>query len=128
MIAGGDNAQGLILFAHGARDPGWAEPLELLAAKVRDRAPGRSVRLAFLELMQPDLSHAAAELVDSGVTAIRIVPIFLGQGGHLRRDLPALVEGLRARHPGIAIECAPPAGEDEGVLDALAAYCAGNLT
>ena len=128
MIAGGDKAQGLILFAHGAREPGWAEPLELLAAKVRDRAPGLGVRLAFLELMQPDLSHAAAELIGSGVTAIRIVPIFLGQGGHLRRDLPALVDGLRARHPGIAIDCAPPAGEDERVLDALAAYCARNLT
>ena len=116
------------MFAHGARDPGWAEPFELLAAKVRNRAPGQSVRLAFLELMQPDLSHAAAELIGSGVTAIRILPIFLGQGGHLRRDLPALVEGLRARHPGIAIDCAPPAGEDEGVLEALAAYCALNLT
>ena len=128
MIAGGDKTRGLILFAHGARDPGWAEPFELLVAKVRDRAPGQSVRLAFLELMQPDLSHAAAELIGSGITAIRIVPIFLGQGGHLRRDLPALVEGLRARHRGIEIDCAPPAGEDEGVLEALAAYCARNLT
>ena len=116
------------MFAHGARDPGWAEPFEHLAAKVRDRVPGQNIRLAFLELMQPDLPGAAADLIASGVTAIRIVPIFLGQGGHLRRDLPALVEELRARHPGIAIDCATPAGEDEGVLDALAAYCARNLT
>lgn len=128
MIAGGDKTRGLILFAHGARDLGWAEPFELLAAKVRGRAPGQSVRLAFLESMQPDLSHAAAELIGSGVTAIRIVPVFLGRGGHLRRDVPALVEELRALHPGIAIDCAPPAGEDEGVLDALAAYCAQYLT
>jgi sirohydrochlorin cobaltochelatase len=78
--------------------------------------------------MQPDLSQAAAELIGSGVTRIRIVPIFLGRGGHLRRDLPALVDGLRARHPGVEIDCAPPAGEDEGILDALAAYSIRDLT
>ena len=108
MIAGGDKTRGLILFAHGARDPGWAEPFELLAAKVRDRAPGQSVRLAFLELMQPDLSHAAAELIGSGITAIRISPL--------------------KRRMSRPIDCAPPAGEDEGVLEALAAYCAYDLT
>jgi sirohydrochlorin cobaltochelatase len=112
MITAGHKAQGLILFAHGARESAWTEPFERLAAKVRKGAPGAKVRVAFLESMQPDLSQAAAELIGSGVTTIRIVPI-LGQGGHLRRDLPALVDGLRARHPGIEIECAPPAGEDE---------------
>jgi sirohydrochlorin cobaltochelatase len=128
MIAVGHKERGLILFAHGARDAGWAEPFERLVAKIRKDAPGEIVRLAFLELMQPDLSQAAAELIGSGVTRIRIVPIFLGQGGHLRRDLPALVDTLRARHPGIEIDCAPPAGEDEGILDALAAYCVRHLT
>ena len=29
---------GLILFAHGARDPRWAEPFEAVAARVRERA------------------------------------------------------------------------------------------
>jgi sirohydrochlorin ferrochelatase len=28
------------------------------------------------------------------------VPLFLGTGGHLRRDLPPLVDALRAAHPG----------------------------
>ena len=128
MITIGDKGRGLILFAHGARDPRWAEPFEHLADRVRKGAPGREVRLAFLESMQPDLSRAAADLVGCGVGAIRIVPLFLGPGGHLRRDLPALVERLRARHPGVEIDCAPAPGEDEGMLEALAAYCIRNLT
>ena len=32
-------ARGLILFAHGSREPGWAEPFEQLAARVRVAAP-----------------------------------------------------------------------------------------
>lgn len=117
----------LILFAHGARDPGWAEPFERLAAKVRAIAPGHEVRLAFLELMHPDLGAAAAELIAGGATAISVVPIFLGQGGHIRGDLPLLIEEVQARHPDVQIESVMAAGEDDGVLDAIAAYCAGHL-
>ncbi len=120
-------AQGLILFAHGSREPRWAEPFEQLAARVRVAAPQAPVRLAFLELMQPDLAGAAAQLVSAGVDTIRIIPIFLGQGGHLRGDLPLLVNDLRAQFPVAKFAYAPAAGDDAGVLDAIAAYCVGQL-
>ena len=116
-------AHGLILFAHGAREPGWAEPFEALTARVRALAPVTPVRLAFLELMQPDLDAAAADLIAASVDSIRIVPIFFGQGGHLRRDLPERVAALRAKHPEITFACSAPAGEDGAVLDAIAAFC-----
>jgi sirohydrochlorin cobaltochelatase len=128
MIATGDKTRALILFAHGARDAAWAEPFERLLAKVRSRAPGQEVRLAFLEIMQPDLGAATAELIDLRATAIRILPIFFGQGGHLKRDLPAQVDALRARYPGVQIDCGPPAGEDEGILEAMTNYCIHYLT
>src|SRR5258708_28057518 len=120
-------ARGLILFAHGARDPQWAEPFEAVVARVRALTPTTPVRLAFLELMQPDLDAAAADLVAVGVDTIRIVPIFFGQGGHLRRDLPARVEVLRAKHVETVFECAQPAGEDSAVLDAIARFCVQGL-
>src|SRR5438552_239111 len=110
----------LILFAHGSREPGWAEPFEQLAARIRVTAPEAQLRLAFLELMQPDLTSAAAQLVAAGVDTIRVVPIFLGQGGHLRRDLPLLIENLRTQFPQAKFACAAAAGEDPEVLDALA--------
>jgi sirohydrochlorin cobaltochelatase len=115
--------RGLILFAHGSREPGWAEPFEQLTSRVRAAAPEAQVRLAFLELMQPDLAAAAAQLVSAGVDMIRVVPVFLGQGGHLRRDLPSLIDDLRAQFPAAKFSYAPAAGEDTGVLDAIAAYC-----
>ena len=118
---------GLILFGHGSREPRWAEPFERLAARVRVRAPAVEVRLAFLELIAPDLHTAAAELIAGGVTSIRIVPIFLGQGGHVRSDLPVLVEALHQRHPLVDIRCTAAIGEDDEVIEALATYCLRDL-
>ncbi len=116
------SARGLILFAHGARDPRWAEPFEAVAAAVRQREPAVALRLAYLELMTPDLAHAAAELVAVGCTAIDIVPLFLGTGGHLRRDLPPLVESLRLQHPAVHIGLHGAVGEVPSVVEALAAH------
>jgi sirohydrochlorin cobaltochelatase len=113
-------ARALVLFAHGARDPRWAEPFEAVAARVRAAAPGVPVVLAFLELMQPSLAEAVAALVAEGVTRVDVVPLFLGTGGHLRQDLPPLVEALRAAHPGVAIGLHAAIGEHAAVIDAMA--------
>ena len=113
----------LILFAHGARDPAWATPFERVLARVQGRAPERAPMLAYLELMAPDLAAAIATQAERGFDAVRIVPLFLGPGGHLRHDLPRIVDAARARHPKLRIELAGPAGEDPFVIEALADYC-----
>jgi sirohydrochlorin cobaltochelatase len=115
--------KGLILFAHGARDPAWAEPLIALRDRVRAAAPNVPTALAFLELMTPSLADAVAELVDAGCDDIRIVPIFFGRGGHLKHDLPILVERAQAQCPSVRLSTATFAGDDDGVLEALAAFC-----
>jgi sirohydrochlorin cobaltochelatase len=69
-----------------------------------------------------------AALAARGVGDITVVPVFLGQGGHLQRDLPALIGKLRAAHPGIAIKVTGPVGQDPGVLAAMADYCVSSLT
>ncbi|MBY4834266.1 sirohydrochlorin chelatase [Burkholderia dolosa] len=118
------STQGIVLFGHGARDPRWAEPFERLAERLRGAgAPAPLVSVAFLELMTPSLDAAVASQVAAGCTRITIVPVFFGQGGHVRRDLPQLVDACRAAHPGIEIRCATAVGEDDRVLDAIARYC-----
>jgi sirohydrochlorin cobaltochelatase len=112
--------EAIVLFAHGARDPRWAEPFEAVAAHVRAAAPGMPVALAFLELMQPSLQGAVDRLVVEGARRIDVVPLFLGTGGHLRQDLPPLVEALRAAHPGVAIGLHPAIGEHASVIAAMA--------
>jgi sirohydrochlorin cobaltochelatase len=113
----------LILFAHGARDARWAVPFEGVLARVAQAAPEREPMLAFLEFMAPTLDDAVARQVGRGHRSVRVVPLFLGPGGHLRAEVPALVDAARAAHPGVDIVLMPAAGEDAGVIAALADYC-----
>jgi sirohydrochlorin cobaltochelatase len=111
---------GLILFAHGARDGRWAAPFEAVAARVRANRPGLAVRLAYLELMRPDLKGAADELLAAGCDDLTVLPLFLGAGGHVRRDLPLLVDALRAAHPAVRWTLQPPVGEMPALTAAMA--------
>ena len=77
-------SQGLILFAHGARDPRWAEPFEAVAQRVRGRDPALAVQLAFLEFMTPSLREAGELLVGVGCARVDVLPLFLGAGGSIK--------------------------------------------
>ena len=118
----------LVLFAHGARAASWAAPFERLRDMAQARLPDVAVSLAFLELMEPRLPAHVAALVADGVTRVTVVPVFLGQGGHLLRDLPLLVGQLRIDHPALAIDVAGAAGEDPAVLAAMTDYCVGAVS
>ncbi len=114
---------GVLMFAHGARDPRWAEPFLRIAERVRTAAPDVPVELAYLELMAPDLLTGVRRLAARGVKEVRVVPLFFGSGGHLRGDVPALIRQATTEMPGVSIELARAAGEDDGVVAAITAYC-----
>jgi sirohydrochlorin cobaltochelatase len=116
---------GLVLLAHGARDPRWSEPLERLRDRVAEREPSVRVELAFLEHLEPGLDEAIGRLADCA--SVTVVPVFLGQGGHVRRDVPDRVERARAAFPAIEIRVAGSIGDDAAVIDAMAAYCVSTL-
>lgn len=113
-------ARGLLLFAHGARDSRWAIPFEDIAGRVRARSPGVPVELAFLEFMTPTLVEAGARLVGAGCTRVDVLPLFLGAGGHVRKDVPALLAQLEAAHPGVQWALHAAVGELDAVIEAMA--------
>lgn len=119
-------ADGLILFAHGARDARWRIPFDKLAALLAAQRPQLPLQLAFLEFMQPDLRSAVQQLAGAGCRRLTLIPVFLAQGGHLLRDLPPMLASLQQEF-GVQIETRQAIGEDDGVLQAIAAYCLASL-
>jgi sirohydrochlorin cobaltochelatase len=115
--------EAIVLFGHGSREAQWARPLQQLADEL-SRKTDATVRLAYLELMQPSLNDAIATLAREGASSIRVVPVFLGVGGHTRHDLPKLVEAARERHAGVQIQLDAPIGEQASVIEAIAAAIA----
>jgi sirohydrochlorin cobaltochelatase len=114
------SGHGVLLFAHGARDSRWALPFEDVAERVRARAPEVPVELAFLEFMSPGLVEAGHRLAAAGCERVEVVPLFLGAGGHVRKDIPALLAELEAAHPHIHWMLRPAIGELDSVIEAMA--------
>ena len=108
--------EGLVLVAHGSRDPEWSRPFERLAAALEKKLPAVTIALAYLE-HGPSLEEALAAVVAKGAGAVRVVPVFLGSGGHVKEDIPRLVAAAKVRVP-VSVE--PPIGEQGRVLDAIA--------
>ncbi len=112
--------RGIILFAHGSRDPLWRAPVEAVAAEIIARDDQALVRCAYLEMSEPELADAAIDLIASGARQIRVFPLFLGAGKHVREDLPGLIAQLRAQHPGVPVQLMPTAGEHTRLTGLLA--------
>jgi sirohydrochlorin cobaltochelatase len=120
--------EALILFAHGARDTLWSRPFEAVAERIRALRPQTQVRLAYLEFMQPSLTEAGNELAALGASHVTVVPMFLGAGGHVRRDLPALLEDLKGRHPEVDWSLQSAIGEAPSVIEAMACEAVRSAT
>jgi sirohydrochlorin cobaltochelatase len=110
----------LILFAHGARDPEWAEPMRRVQAAIRRQRPDVPIELAFLEFMAPTLADCIASLVAAGARKIVVMPMFIARGGHLKRDVPELLEKLRSTYPQVEFSLGCVIGEHEDVVQAMA--------
>jgi sirohydrochlorin cobaltochelatase len=111
----------IILFAHGSRDALWRRPIEAVANQMKQLSPDTQVACAYLELTEPDLPTTVAGLVQTGVNAIRIVPMFLGVGRHAREDLPLLLQDLITQHPGVTFDLRNAIGEEPEMTRAMAA-------
>jgi sirohydrochlorin cobaltochelatase len=109
---------GIVLVAHGSRDPQWARPFERIAAAVAQKLPAVCVGLAFLEHGR-SIEETVAAVAARGAASIRVVPVFLGEGAHVKEDLPRLVHA--AARPGVSLVLDRAIGEQPHVVEAIAA-------
>ena len=121
------NTTAIVLFAHGARDVRWAQPLERLREALQRTRPGARIGIAYLELQLPGLAETLAELAGAGVTQIDIAPIFWSKGGHIVRDLPALVAAFAGQAPQVRVRVLPVLAELAGMDEFVARAILGHV-
>lgn len=114
--------RGIVLFAHGARDPEWARPFERIRDRIRASRPECPIELAYLDFMSPTLDEAVAALAQEGASSITVFPLFMAQGGHLKDDLPRMVETLRQSFPHLPICMETALGDVPEILEAISAW------
>ena len=112
---------GYVVFAHGSSVESANDAVRAVAAELARRGKYEAVEAAFLEGGRPDLAGAVEILAGCGLTRVVVIPYFLTLGLHLQRDLPHLVEQIRAAHPEIEIEVTAPLDGHPAMVDALLA-------
>ena len=113
------NDQAIILFAHGARDPDWAAPFNIIRQQLQAARPQLQIELAFQDFMSPTLGEAAAQVAARGTKRAVLVPLFMAQGGHLKQDLPRMVGKIREQHPQLQLQLMPAIGDAPEILQAI---------
>ena len=71
--------------------------------------------------MPPTLHDCATALVSGGAGKIIVIPMFIAQGGHLKRDVPLMLDRLRSTWPEVQFSLSAAIGENETVVQAIAA-------
>ena len=109
---------GFVVFGHGSSVESANDAVRAMAAELARRGP-HPVETAFLESGRPDLRGAVEALAGRGVRHVIVIPYFLTLGVHLQRDLPRLVQELRALHPGLEVQVTPPLDGHPALIDAV---------
>jgi sirohydrochlorin ferrochelatase len=105
-----DRQTAVLLIAHGSREQRANDDLHELATRLREQGRYPIVESSFLELALPELKAGGDRCVELGATRVLMIPYFLSDGVHLRRDLAAARDELERRHPDVEFCLGPPLG------------------
>jgi sirohydrochlorin ferrochelatase len=100
----------ILLIAHGSRQESANDDLHELAARLSAQGAYPIVEPCFLELAEPELLAGGDRCVQLGASRVLMIPYFLSDGVHLRRDLTAARDELNRRHPDVEFRLGSPLG------------------
>ena len=95
---------GVMVCGHGSRDDSAVREFAALAAGLARRLPQYPVSSGFLEFARPILREGLDALRAQGVDRILAVPGMLFAAGHVKNDIPSVLNAYMAQHPGLRID------------------------
>ena len=114
----------IVLAGHGSRQKD-TEGLEQVAYNLHTLMhPGcrkNCVRLAYLQFIEPTISEAIENAVQTGAKRIIIHPFFLSKGVHVTKNIPALIKKAKAIHPDVEFICTEPVGAHKKIAEVVLA-------
>lgn len=93
----------VLLIGHGTRIAAGVAEFRTLADQLQQALPDRVCLAGFLELVAPDLTEALESLRRQGHRRITALPALLMAAGHVKNDIPALLNDFQSEHSEIAI-------------------------
>jgi sirohydrochlorin cobaltochelatase len=102
---------------HGSRDVAAVEEFHRLVRKLAERLPQHPLESGFLEFARPIIRDGLDRLRAQGVDHVLAVPGMLFAAGHVKNDVPSVLNAYAAEH-GIAVELGRDLGIDPKLLRA----------
>ena len=112
---------GVMLCGHGSRDADAIEEFLALARGIGQRLPQYRVESGFLEFARPVISDGLDALARNGVRRILAVPGMLFAAGHVKNDIPSVLNEYARRHPAIDIRLGRDLAVDTKLIRAAGA-------
>jgi sirohydrochlorin cobaltochelatase len=110
---------GVMVCGHGSRDVGAVREFGRLVDGLRARLPDYPVESGFLEFARPVIRDGLDRLRLGGVDHVLAVPGMLFAAGHVKNDVPSVLNAYAAEH-GLRIDLARDLGIDPKLLRAAA--------
>ncbi len=95
------SSSAVLLIGHGTRRAAGVAEFHQLAEQLQQALPDRTCLSGFLELTDPSLPEALETLWRQGFRRITALPALLMAAGHVKNDIPAILNAFQAEHPGL---------------------------
>ena len=93
----------VLLIGHGTRLAAGVAEFRTLADRLQQSLPDRVCLAGFLELVEPDLPEALEQLRQRGFRRVTALPALLMAAGHVKNDIPAILNAFQAEHPEMTL-------------------------
>lgn len=110
----------ILIMAHGSREKKTLDTLEKITEMAMKQLPNVLIERAYMEFCDVNLEKGLDILVSKGATEIVVVPYFLFEGIHIRKDIPEEINEYLEKHPDITVTMGKTLGADPRLADILA--------
>ncbi len=108
---------GVMVCGHGSRDVEAITEFQTVAAGIAQRLPQYPVASGFLEFARPIIRDGLDRLRGQGSDHILAVPGMLFAAGHVKNDIPSVLNTYAAQHPGLRIDYGRDLAVDTRLLE-----------
>jgi len=108
---------GVMVCGHGSRDVEAITEFQTVAAGIAKRLPQYPVASGFLEFARPIIRDGLDKLRQQGSDHILAVPGMLFAAGHVKNDIPSVLNTYAAQHPGLRIDYGRDLAVDTRLLE-----------
>ncbi len=109
---------GVLVCGHGSRDEEAVKEFQAVAQGLKERLPQYETDWGFLEFATPVISKGLDALRAKGIRKVLAVPGMLFAAGHVKNDIPSVLNAYQVQNPELSISYARELGIDLKIIRA----------